>query len=94
MVEFVNCFQVGPGGEDEFLGAWTEVNAYMREKPGYLGHQLFRSLSPEATFRFVNHARWESAQAWQDAHDEGFRALVAGRGFVSTPGLYEVVHSG
>jgi heme oxygenase (mycobilin-producing) len=94
MVEFVNCFEVAPGTEDEFFANWQQVNAYMKEKPGYLGHRLFRSLSPEARFRFVNSAQWESPEAWKAAHDDGFRALVAGAGFVSTPALYEVVHQG
>ena len=94
MVEFVNCFQVPAGGEDEFFANWQKVNAYMRTKPGYLSHELFRSLSPDAAFRFVNHARWESVEAWQAAHDEQFRSLVQSAPFTSTPGLYEVVHTG
>jgi heme-degrading monooxygenase HmoA len=94
MVEFVNCFEVPAGGEDAFFAVWQQVNAYMTGKPGYLGHQLFRSLSPDATFRFVNHARWESADAWKAAHDESFRALVRNAPFTSTPALYEVVHTG
>ena len=94
MVEFVNCFQVPAGGEDEFFANWQAVNAYMRTKPGYLSHELFRSLSPDATYRFVNHARWESVEAWRSAHDEQFRAMVRDTRFTSTPGLYEVVHAG
>jgi heme oxygenase (mycobilin-producing) len=93
MVEFVNCFEVPAGGEDAFFAVWEKVNTHMRGRPGYLGHELFRSLSPQATFRFVNHARWESVDAWQAAHDETFRALVADAPFTSTPGLYEIVHT-
>jgi len=40
------------------------------------GCALYRSLAPEATYRYVNTAQWESAQACQEAHDQGFRELA------------------
>ena len=97
MVQFVNCFEVPAGREDEFFTMWLEVNAYMKQKPGYVSHRLLRSLSPEAGFRFVNYADWESAPQWTAAHDDGFRSLMRRpewRDFRSTPALYEVVHEG
>lgn len=97
MIPFVNCFEVPGGQEDAFLALWREVNAYMAGKPGYVSHQLHRSLLPEARFRFVNYALWESVEHWQAAHDEGFRQLLADpawRSFTSTGALYEVVHEG
>jgi heme-degrading monooxygenase HmoA len=96
-VTFINLFEVPAGQEDEFLGQWREVNTYMRTKPGYVGHDLHRSLLPGARYRFVNTAVWASAEACRDAHDDGFRTLVAGerwRAFPSTPAIYEVVHHG
>ena len=94
-VTLVNCFQVPAGRESEFFSLWQNVNTYMRGKPGYLGHKLHRSLAPDAAYRFVNVAQWESMQDFQAAHDDGFRALVnqpQWADFRSTPGLYEVVH--
>jgi heme-degrading monooxygenase HmoA len=94
-VPFVNCFEVPAGREDEFLDRWTEVNTYMRAKPGFVSHRLHRSLSPEARFRFVNYAQWDTVENWQAAHDEGFRRLLSQPGwaeFTSTHALYEVVH--
>ena len=94
-VTLVNCFDIPPGREDEFFALWQEVNAYMRQKPGYLGHTLHRAITNEASFRFVNVARWASMEQFNAAHDEGFRALVSQPGwapFRSRPGLYEVVH--
>jgi heme oxygenase (mycobilin-producing) len=95
VVTLVNCFEVPAGREDEFFALWQKVNEYMREKPGYLGHKLHRSLAPDAPYRFVNVARWESAAYFQSAHDDGFRALVsqpAWQAFRSHPGLFEVIH--
>ncbi len=96
-VPFVNCFEVPRGHEDAFLALFQEVNSYMAAKPGYVRHRLHRSLAPDAKFRFVNYAEWESAEHWRAAHDEGFRRLVSRpewSGFSSTHALYEVVHSG
>ena len=96
-VTLVNCFEVPAGREDEFFDLWKQVNAYMRQKKGYLGHKLHRSLAPDAKYRFVNVAQWASAADFQAAHDDGFRALVSDakwRPFSSLPGLYQVVHEG
>ena len=96
-VTFVNLFDVPAGREDVFLEHWTEVNTYMRDKPGYLEHKLHRAVTPDARYRFANIATWASTEQWRGAHDEGFRALVARpewREFPSLPALYEVVHEG
>ena len=97
MIQFFNCFEVPAGQEDVFLRLWAEVNAYMAAKPGYVSHQLHRSVDPSARFRFINHAQWDSAESWRTAHDDGFRALVTRpewQPFTSTPALYDVQHTG
>lgn len=97
MIPFINCFEVPADSEETFLSLWREVNAYMVVKPGYISHQLHRSLTPDARFRFINFALWESPEHWSAAHDDGFRALLANpewRPFTTIPALYEVVHAG
>lgn len=89
----VNLFEVPAGNEDAFLDFYRRINAYMRAKPGFVGNRLHRSLGPDARYRFVNVVEWESAQACQDGHDAGFRAIVGPPDrlpFTSTPALYEV----
>ncbi len=96
-VPFVNCFEVPAGREDAFLALWQEVNTHMAAQPGYVGHRLHRSLTPDAKFHFVNYAEWESAEHWRAAHDDGFRQLVSRpewAEFTSIPALYEIVHAG
>ncbi len=96
-VTFVNCFEVPAGREDDFFARWQGVNAMMRTRPGYLEHQLLRSLAPDARFRFVNVARWSSPAALAAAHDDEFRAMVSGPDWEeigSTPAVYEEIHSG
>ena len=97
MIQFFNCFEVPADLGDEFLRLWTQVNAYMVTKPGYVSHELHRSLRADARFRFLNHGVWESAEHWNAAHDAGFREMLSQpewAPFRSTPALYEVVHSG
>lgn len=96
-VTLVNCFEVPRGREEDFFSLWLEVNRYMREKKGYLGHKLHRSLVPDAKYRFINVAQWASVEEFQAAHDDGFQRLVSRaewKEFRSLPGLYEVVHQG
>ena len=96
-VKFINAFEVPAGQESRFMRLWEEVNTYMRNKPGYVSHRLHRSLSTEARYRFVNYAEWASVEAFQAAHDDGFRTLVQKaewKEYTTTPALYEIVHEG
>ena len=96
-VTLINSFEIPAGREEEFFNLWSQVNTYMQPKPGYLRHALHRALKPDAPFRFINVAQWESLGHFQAAHDEGFRALVnqpAWAAFKHHPFLYEVVHEG
>ena len=97
-VTLITCFEVPEGREDDFLTIWQEVNAFVRSKPGYLEHKLFRSLSPFAAFRFINVMRWTSVEEFNAAHNnDEFRALIMKRGwesFLARPALYEVAHQG
>lgn len=96
-VQLLNCFEVPQGQEEKFLALWREVNAYMVTKPGYINHHLHRSLAPDARFRFINYAEWQTPELFRAAHDERFRGLVAGpewSDFSSLPALYEILHSG
>jgi heme-degrading monooxygenase HmoA len=97
MVVFVNCFEVPAEQEETFFRLWQEVNAYMVTKAGYRSHRLHRSLAPDAQFRFVNYAQWDSLREFQAAHDDGFRQLLANpkwQDVVANGALYEVVHEG
>src|SRR3954451_15382564 len=91
-IVFVNCFLVESGQEEAAFAIWQEINDYMVAKPGYRGHRLHRRRG-NAPFAFVNIVEWESAQAWQAAHDDGFRALAdpARLPFVTIPTVCELL---
>ena len=94
-VTLINKFVVPPGRDERFVELWTEASRYFRERPGYLSLRLHKAVSPDAQYRFVNVARWDSLEHFQAAHaTEEFRRVVTADGwdeFPSTPALYEVI---
>ena len=93
-VTLINCFEVPPEREDEFLTAWRSTIGHFTSAPGFVSAGLHRNTGlNDATFRFVNVALWESVEAYR-AVFEGF--TPAGRripGVKAYPGLFEVAVS-
>ena len=89
----INAFEVPEGNDDEFVAAWQSAREFLETQPGYAGTTLHQSVSPDSEFRFVNVARWQTAQEFQTAvTSDAFRAAAAGLAqFRSHPGLYRVV---
>jgi len=91
-VILINPFEVPAGKEEEFLQAWREAAEYLRQAPGFLWTRLHESLDPQAKFRFVNIAEWESRQHFQTAmRTEGFQQISRKMTFAASPALYRVV---
>jgi heme-degrading monooxygenase HmoA len=93
-VILINPFEVPEGTNDEeFLRGWERAADYMRQQPGFVSTRLHRALRPDAHFRFVNVAEWESPQDFQVAVGrEQFREIAQGAA-TGSPALYEVVRS-
>ena len=92
-VILINPFEVSPEKDDEFLQGWERAAEYLRQQRGFISTRLHRALSPEARFRFINVAEWESPQDFQAAvGNEQFRRMAAGAA-PNYPALFEVVRS-
>ena len=92
-VILINPFEVSPEKDDEFLQGWEGAAEYLRQQRGFISTRLHRALSPEARFRFINVAEWESPQDFQAAvGNEQFRRMAAGAA-PNYPALFEVVRS-
>ena len=92
-VVLINPFEVPAGGDDRFLSGWNAAAEFLRGHDGFIGTRLHRALSPDAAFRFVNVAEWESPRHFQAAvGSEAFRTLAAGSP-PGLPSLYEVVRT-
>ncbi|UQU67667.1 antibiotic biosynthesis monooxygenase [Couchioplanes caeruleus] len=83
MVTLVNKFTV-TGDDNEFRRVLSEISAYMRDQPGYLDHQLLRSLRrPDV---YVETAVWADAQSHRNAvQSEEFRERVKQMAGLATP---------
>ena len=90
-VVLINPFVVPADVTDEdFLSGWDRAAEYMSQQKGFIGTRLHRALGPDARFRFVNVAEWESAADFQAAiATDEFRELARG-GVAGSPALYEV----
>ncbi len=91
-VILINPFEVPAGEEEHFLQAWHEVAEHMRHAPGFLSTRLHESIDPQAKFRFVNVAEWESPQHYQAAiRTEALQQILHNMPFTAYPALYRVV---
>jgi heme-degrading monooxygenase HmoA len=86
----INAFEVPQEEDEAFLDGWERQREFLNAQQGYISTRLHRSLSPDAEFRFVNVALWESQQAFRDATSQlQFRAAPVPFRFHAS--LYEVV---
>jgi heme-degrading monooxygenase HmoA len=92
-VTTITCVSVEPDRGGEFVGAWPEVLDGLRRQPGYLSHRLHRSLAPDAPFRYVVVAQWQSDQPPTGAIEDSLREVQDPQAFRAFSGRYEVVHS-
>ena len=90
----INVFEVPSGHDDEFLEGWEEGKRLMEQRPGHVSTTLHRSLDPNARFRYINVAVWESAAAFQAAlTSPEFTAYRARIRFAHYPSVYEVINT-
>ena len=95
-VILINPFEVPEGKEAKALATWERVRDWMKRQPGYISTRLHRAVTPDARFKLINVAEWESVEAFQAAvnHKE-FLELTQGvmEEFPHFPALYEVIRT-
>ncbi len=91
-VILINPFEVLAGEEEQFLQEWHKAAEHLRHAPGFLSTRLHESVDPQAKFRFVNVAEWESPQHFQAAmRTEAFQQIRQKMPFPAYPALYRVI---
>jgi quinol monooxygenase YgiN len=92
-VVLINTFEVSEGSEEAVVAAWEEARDFLSKEPGYVSTALHQSLSPDARFRLVNVAVWESEDAFRAATGRMNAAGVFPKieGLRLTPALYRVI---
>jgi heme oxygenase (mycobilin-producing) len=90
-IVLINPFEVPQGQEEEFLKHWRAAAAHLRGAAGLISTRLHESLDPQAKFRFINVAEWESPQQFQAAvRTEAFQQIARTMPFAASPALYRV----
>jgi len=94
-ITLINSFKVAADRDDAFHALWTETSMYFRQQPGFVSLRLHRAVNPDATYRWVNVATWETEADYRAGHlTDEFRRLVTQEAwgeFPSNPSIYEVV---
>ncbi|MCG9545638.1 antibiotic biosynthesis monooxygenase [Vibrio sp. Isolate33] len=92
-VVLINTFSVEASKDAETLAYWESARDVLVEQPGYISTTLHRSLSADATYRYVNVANWESQKHFLDAIAVMRNELPALdiEGVSADPNLYEVI---
>ncbi len=91
-VILINTFRVAPQDVDQLLDAWAADAAYLKTKPGFISTQLHRGIAGSCVF--LNHAVWESVEAFRNAFsDPHFQATFARYpdSTVASPHLFQKV---
>lgn len=95
-VILINPFEVQEGKEEDALAYWDRCAEYLRTQPGYIYTRSHRAITPNARFKFINLAGWESPEHFQTAvNSEGFQS-VAAKGvdeYPHFPALYEAIRT-
>ncbi|MEZ9723278.1 antibiotic biosynthesis monooxygenase [Vibrio splendidus] len=92
-VVLINTFSVEPVHEAATLAYWENARDILVKQPGYLSTKLHRSLSSDATYRFINVAEWESKKHFHDAIQAMRKELppLKIEGVSAEPNLYEII---
>jgi heme-degrading monooxygenase HmoA len=91
-VILINTFRVAPEDVDALLAAWAADAAYLKQQPGFISTQLHRGIGGSGVF--LNHAVWESVEAFSNAFgDPQFQATFARypESTVASPHLFQKV---
>ncbi len=92
-VVLINTFSVEPVHEAATLTYWEDARDVLVKQPGYISTKLYRSLSSDATYRFINVAEWESKKHFHDAIQAMRKELppLKIEGVSADPNLYEII---
>lgn len=91
-VILINTFIVPEGAEDEFLRHWNTTTEHFKKQSGFIETHLHRNTGVgNSTFKFINYAKWESAEAWRANHDRYQPSEYGIPGVKGHPAIFEIV---
>ena len=67
----INAFIVPTDKEEEFLENWKKTTDYFSQRKGFIETFLHRNTGVgNQTFMYINLAKWESKEVWDQVHTE------------------------
>ena len=91
-VTLINVFMVEEGHEEEFLENWRKSADVFSQTPGFIETHLHRNTGVgNGTFKFINIARWKSAEAWRSTHAAYVPTEYSLAGVKGHPAIYESI---
>jgi heme-degrading monooxygenase HmoA len=91
-VTLINVFIVPEHLEAEFLAEWKKSCHTFSHTPGFIETHLHRNTGVgNGTFRFINIARWASAEAWRSAHQAYVPTEYSIEGVKGHPAIFESI---
>lgn len=91
-VTLINVFTVSEEQEESFLKTWREAADKYSHTPGFIETHLHRNTGVgDRTFKFINIARWESAEAWRSTLADYHPGEDDSSGFKGHPAIYESI---
>ncbi len=91
-VTLINAFTVPEDQASAFLEDFQKMAAIFAQAPGFIETHLHRNTGVgNDTFRFINIARWESAEAWHSSHAAHPPTEYAIPGVQGHPAIYECI---
>ena len=91
-VTLINLFTAPADGEEDFLARFRAMAERSAGLLGFEGAELHRNTGVgDQTYRFVNIATWESAEAWQAALPKILAGVGMSGGVIPKAALYESV---
>ena len=92
-VVLINPFTVPADKLGETIAMWEQARDFLQTQPGYISTELHQSLSPDAQYRLINVARWESPELFVKATKQMQQEAELPRiqGVTPAPQLYTIV---
>lgn len=91
-VTLINVFIVPEDKEEEFFENWRRTASHFQKTKGFVECHFHKNTGVgNGTFRFINIAKWESADAWRISHDDYKPTEYAVEGVKGHPAIFESV---
>lgn len=91
-VTLINTFIVPKEQEEEFLRRWKITSAHFQQTDGFIETHLHKNTGAgNATFSFINIAKWQSAAAWKSTHRDYVPGDYSIPGVKGHPSIFECV---